>query len=537
MDKRLNGLVHWDRYFREATCAILLLLVSLQPAFSATKPDGTIEITNRKEQFMSTLASMPYTSSGAGPVLYVLECSTCPSSQAFEKDWKGRLDGVEIRRLFIGMNATTANETAYLARTRDINDFYAFMNHTKVAPKIKSCNCPQDNVAIRAFNSVAEPLGKVLVPTMIQNDWRKNASPPQFIWQTDGRVFVSGYAKGSFHKILNMLRSGTHTKEASVPTPQPAASDSALNDSLAAETTGQFLSAEKNSPKPAGDAPASNGESKSGRNGGSGPDVLGLHIGTMPAEARSIFKSHGYPTVSTKSPNRGIEVYQEDLKPLAFTLPGRNRQAIPSTNHVSKIVADFHEDMTGPEAERSYHRLIVLFSPLPGHEGVVSVSRQENLAARKKPTFEAFSKTLNEKYGSPTEWRSDLPGQYRWRYDGNGTLRTQTPSTSFVNCPRPMFEAIMAIDSWLESPFTIEQFRKSFSEMDGCGSILVEVILGFDGVRYTGPGTLIRSYSTLMIGYDAIIRGFESGKAIIDKAQAEANAEAIKKGQQQKPDL
>lgn len=136
MDPQLNGPMFWNRHFQEAVFAIVLLLVSIQPAFSATKPDNAIAITDGKDQFMSTLASMPYTSSGTSPVLYVLECSACPFSQAFEKDWKGRLDGVEMRRLLIAVNAQTAKETAYLARTRDINDFYAFMHQPAGAANI-----------------------------------------------------------------------------------------------------------------------------------------------------------------------------------------------------------------------------------------------------------------------------------------------------------------------------------------------------------------------------------------------------------------
>lgn len=203
MDKQFDGLGQRKRSLQKAVCAIVLLLVSAQPVFSATKPDGTLEITDGKEQFMSTLASMPYTSSGAGPVLYLLECSACPSSQAFEKDWKGQLDSVEMRRLLIAINPTTANESAYLARTRDINDFYAFMNQTKVAPPIKACNCPDDNKAVQAFNSVINPFGKVLKPIIVKNGWPKGApAPPQFMWEIKGHVYVGAYSKKNLSRDI-----------------------------------------------------------------------------------------------------------------------------------------------------------------------------------------------------------------------------------------------------------------------------------------------------------------------------------------------
>jgi len=38
-----------------------------------------------------------------------------------------------------------------------------------------------------------------------------------------------------------------------------------------------------------------------------------------------------------------------------------------------------------------------------------------------------------------------------------------------------------------------------------------------------------------MTGLDAAIRALDAAKGIVDKAQAEASATAIKKGQQQKP--
>lgn len=101
MNEQLNGAASWKRYFGPAAFAIALLVVSFQPAVSATNPVSAIAITDGKEQFMSTLASMPYTSTGTGPVLYVLGCLTCPFTQAFEKDWKGQLGEVEVRRIFI----------------------------------------------------------------------------------------------------------------------------------------------------------------------------------------------------------------------------------------------------------------------------------------------------------------------------------------------------------------------------------------------------------------------------------------------------
>lgn len=186
--------------FRKTAFTFLWLLVSFQPAFGQQA-----EIIKGKEKFMRTLASMPYTSSGAGPVLYVLEFSECPYCQAFERDWKGQLGGVEMRRFFYGVSQRTTNEAAYLAQTRNIDDYYAFMNHTKVAP-----NARNNNIAIDAYNSVIGPLQNVLAPILINNGWpSRNPMSPQFMWETNGRVYVyGGYTKEATKKILSMVRSG-----------------------------------------------------------------------------------------------------------------------------------------------------------------------------------------------------------------------------------------------------------------------------------------------------------------------------------------
>jgi hypothetical protein len=52
-----------------------------------------------------------------------------------------------------------------------------------------------------------------------------------------------------------------------------------------------------------------------------------------------------------------------------------------------------------------------------------------------------------------------------------------------------------------------------------------------------GPGTLVGSYEEHMMGFDAIIRASKEAGVIIDKAQVDAGAAAIKKGQQQKPEF
>jgi hypothetical protein len=176
--------------------------------------------------------------------------------------------------------------------------------------------------------------------------------------------------------------------------------------------------------------------------------------------------------------------------------------------------------------------LTVFFGPVPGQEGVVSLNLSEYIPTSKKPTVDAFAKTLVGKYGTPTELLPDAPGIYRWRYDSNGTLRKPTPATSFVGCPR-LKPGVVEFQP-LGSSLMIQEYKQSAPR---CGAIFLEVAVGFEGFKYAGPGTLIKNYTTHMTGLDATIRALDAAKGIVDKAQTEASGAATKKGQQQKPGL
>jgi len=281
---------------------------------------------------------------------------------------------------------------------------------------------------------------------------------------------------------------------------------------------------------PAGDAATSKNESKSVGSGGSGPDVIGLRIGMTPDQAREKFKSHGFGS-STKSPKRPFDSYTEGSNRLAFVLPGQAPQPVPNTKYVAQISGVIN-DTKYPATENSGELLTIFFGPIPGQEGIVLLNRTEYIPASKKPTVDFFAKSLVEKYGPPTELLPGSPGIYRWRYDSNGTLRKPTTATSFVGCPR-LKPGIVEFQP-LGSPLMIQEYKQSAPR---CGAIFLEVVLGFEGFNYAGPGTLIKNHTTHMTGLDATIRAFEAAKGIVDKAQTEASGAAIKKGQQQKLSL
>jgi hypothetical protein len=181
-------------------------------------------------------------------------------------------------------------------------------------------------------------------------------------------------------------------------------------------------------------------------------------------------------------------------------------------------------DVKYPATESSGGLLTVFFGPVPGQERIVLLNRTEYIPASKKPSVDAFAKTLAEKYGTPTELLPDSPGTYRWRYDSNGTLRKPTSATSFAGCPR--LKPGNVEFQPLGSPVVIQEYRQAAPR---CGAIFLEVVVGFEGFNYAGPGTLIKNYTTHMTGLDATIHALETAKGIVDKAQAEASGAMAKK--------
>ena len=273
---------------------------------------------------------------------------------------------------------------------------------------------------------------------------------------------------------------------------------------------------------PTGDSLTSKIGVKSVGRGGSGPDVLGLRIGMAPDQAREMFKAHGFGS-STKSLNRPFDSYAEVSNTLTFSISGRPPQPVPHTNYVARISGAIN-DVKYPATESSGDLLTVFFGPVPGQERIVLLNQTEYIPVSKKLTVEAFAKTLVQKYGTPTEMVPDSPGTYRWRYDSNGTLRKPSPATSFVGCPRLRPGNVEFMSSG--SPQIIQEYKQSELR---CGAIFLEVVVGYEGFNYAGPGTIIKNYSTHITALEGIVHALEAAKAIVDKAQIAASVTALKK--------
>lgn len=263
-------------------------------------------------------------------------------------------------------------------------------------------------------------------------------------------------------------------------------------------------------PIPVGEVPINNDRSSEGV----GPDVFGLRIGMTPDKAREIFKSRVLIS----------DHLRKTYKETAMVLRSNElRGPVPNTQFISRFETDAYKDDT---TRRSFY---TLFTPDPGHNGIAAVDRDETLTGSNRPTLGAFEKTLLDKYGTPTHKDS---GRYYWSYDSDGTLRKPGAIKDIRHCAGIMAPGTRdRKNEWIL--FRLPRTERSKQLPAECGDIFLGVTVPLD----RGRETLIDGYAIGMIGVAASIHAFEEAKTLIDKADEEGSAAAIKKGQQQKSEF
>jgi len=266
--------------------------------------------------------------------------------------------------------------------------------------------------------------------------------------------------------------------------------------------------------------PAFSATKPDGASDGSGPDILGLRIGTTPDEAREIFKSRILVSDDLR------QAYREVSASLEYFAQG-DIAPLPNGLYLQHIAL----------GDNSW---LVAFEPVPGHERIQSIMRTVSYLQGSQPTLDVFEKTLVEKYGPPTgDFRRPSPddrtaGQelgntFYWSYDRNGRLR-KPGSGKVGRCLQRSF--------WFRGGGTVN-ITHGDPEVANlpaqCGAIFLSFKIKLEDNLNPGPDTLVSSYEEYMMGFDAIIRAWKEARAIINKAQADARAAAIKKEQEQKP--
>ncbi len=174
---------------------MLVLALALCLGAEARGSDDIHEIRADAERLWQTLAAMPYAARGSGPVLYTFEFSECPYSQQFYREWNTQLEGIEVRRLFFAVSQRSANETAALARSRDADDYGAFMEGRKRAPRVDDPRMPavDFNRNVDHFNSVMGPVNEVVQPILRSNGVITGGLiSPTLIWREQDKVYAAG---------------------------------------------------------------------------------------------------------------------------------------------------------------------------------------------------------------------------------------------------------------------------------------------------------------------------------------------------------
>lgn len=272
---------------------------------------------------------------------------------------------------------------------------------------------------------------------------------------------------------------------------------------------------------PAGEVSTSDSVAASVWNGSVGPDVIGLRIGTMPADARAILKSR---VLISDGMRKG---YKETSRTLTWKVPGRGINVpVPNGQSIESFVVN------GGHDDQSPHDFTVWFSAVPGQERLLALRRSDTLYGDKRPTLGSFEKTLFEKYGTPVYRQEPTTGTTSiWSYNSNGKLQSLGSEKDVAYCLQIIVGGMQnVLSSWNWNDQEFEQAS------DRCGAAILIVSMAFDS-KYVGQDTLIRNYQVRMEGFAAALHAGKVARGIIDKEQVIANEALIKKGQQQKPEF
>lgn len=350
------------------------------PSARAATPEDSIEIRRNLPLLLQTLGSLPYSTEGQGPVLYVVEFSTCPYARRFESEYGAKLAGMglQVRRIYYGVDVATQNNAGASALSRDPAMQRAFMFENRQAPPIYSTPA-----AWAAYQEVPDKL-KAVVAVLQESGWRSDrVVSPMFIYSDGKKMYVDGgYRRDHFEsRILPRLQLAANVGTAAKPS-MPAATPPTAEAALPGNRRM--------------------------------PDVLGFQLGMTVPEVIARIKALKLPHPAGTS---GV---------VTSTVQG-----LPNSSHQSFITA--HD--VGP------HGVFRLsFTAPPEESRLVNVSRGVDYKAHASdaaPAQAQLRAALVQKFGAPTE--SSKPQAYveklTWIWDRQGRLLTQSPG---IACPLMM---------------------------------------------------------------------------------------------------
>jgi len=459
-----------------------------------------VEIKQGAENLKQTLEGMPYTSEGKGAVIYVFEYSDCPVAQLRYKDWKGKLEGVELRHFFYPTNQRSANETAALALSRDVVDYYANMEHRKTAPDER-----KTNQSIDAYNSITGPLRNIIVPILHMNGWtRSQIVSPNYFWEVDGKWYSEGgYEHGRFENIMNMGVLNNINKAAQQ---NPRTPD-----------TGQSVNTQPAAPKSASDVSAI----ATTMTGETQPDILGIKIGMPTVEVRPILR------------DRHLQKYAERKSHLTFTNGDFAQEPIPG-DFIS-LISTYSPYIYVNQID---DHIDAFMTPTAGTERVAYVGR--SVFMRKKEIYlllSTFKAALIAKYGKPAA-NDDEYTWMLWRFNARPTSLNSNQLS--VRCKAINLRGLG--EDWVDERRPVSNWVLDFRLITlpqmvvDCGGTYLRADIILANRNAPPEQRLVQGYSLQLSGLALAIEALNRVDAVVAAAKQAHDKQILERAKSQKAD-
>ncbi|MEZ5278146.1 MAG: hypothetical protein R3F07_17320 [Opitutaceae bacterium] len=343
--------------------ATLLVAASSPSASGAVDAEGYVEIEENAPELLRILESLPYAAEGEGPVVYMFEFSECPYCQTKYRDFRGQDLGMEFRRFFVPVTDRSARETAALGKSRDPQDYHAYMTGRKAAPAID-----YDNEAIEIHNTMITAASEAIPPILIRNGWNARGLVfPAYFWFEGGRLFAQGgYLKDNFERAMDRAREGWTADSVALLASVGGAPDGDSKTMTASVSTDE------------GRSPDSKGF-----------DIVGLQLGMTRQAIISTIQNHNPKLRITEVTN---PVIMRDSRMVGVEM----------FDFISEVVADWAPGTPGHQAGSENHETIrVAFTGPPSDSRAIYIARDLLYMPEQAPAFEVVANALVEKYGQP----------------------------------------------------------------------------------------------------------------------------------------
>jgi hypothetical protein len=356
-----------SRVHRAIAGAVFLALWILLAAPLRAGDEAIFQIRQGADTLWRTLESMPYAADGDGAPVFIFEFSECPHSQSLYRDWRGKLQGVQLRHMFYAVSQRSANEMAALSRSRDLTDYQAFMEGTKAAPLADDprLTAAEYNRNVAHFNAIMKPLDAVVEPTLRANGvMAGNLVSPTLVWREGDAVFASGgYEYAHMARVLERVLAASAGSRTTAPAPAAVAG---------AATTAEA----------AGAAP-----------GGARAEIVGIRLGMTQDQAIAAIRAY--------NPRLAVSEHATEV-----TIQDSNRQPLQVDRYVSEVWGDWNKSVQGYQNGEPIEKLVVVFASPPAAHHVQFVERDIRYVSNDGPATDVLLASIRDKYGEPTRTSS-----------------------------------------------------------------------------------------------------------------------------------